>query len=102
MHDRQSDRLDDCEREWTLLVGATGNVLRTRSGARDLPAVLDGTECIVVVPEERLRLAVETERTGVIARLVEMADALDPDAIAGTAETLRRAAAVLALEGGGR
>lgn len=47
---------------------------------------------------EQLRGAVRAERERVIKSLVEMAETIGDEAIAGTAETLRRAAALLSLE----
>lgn len=51
---------------------------------------------MVDLPQESERAS---ERARIVARLVEMADVLDQDAVARTAETLRRAAAVLDFEG---
>jgi hypothetical protein len=52
------------------------------------------------VPAEQFRGAVETERARIIARLGEMADAVERDEVARTRLTLEKAALVLELEGG--
>lgn len=51
--------MGDVERRWTLLISrSSGEILRSRLGERDLPAVLDGTERVVVVPASQLEGAI--------------------------------------------